>query len=124
MRNGYEHVSCVLSYGYKRLCLEEIELLIRFSDVMILGRMKGVRNINEGECHGGHVRKALLCRQFMLPVIILHHISQYKTNLFQVQSMSSTWGGGNSMLFIWKNKKKWQKVVHNDLLGTSVYSLL
>lgn len=62
MRNGYEHVYCVLPYGYKRLCLGEIELLIRFSYVLILGRMKSVRNANEGECQGGHVRKALLCR--------------------------------------------------------------
>jgi hypothetical protein len=46
----------VLSYGYKRLCLREIELLIRFSDVMILGRMRSVRNTNEGEYHDASVQ--------------------------------------------------------------------
>jgi hypothetical protein len=76
MRNGYEHVSCVLSYGQKRLCLGEIELLIRFRDVVIFGRLKNVRNVMKVNAMVDiHVRKVLLCRQFMLPVIILHHIS-------------------------------------------------
>jgi hypothetical protein len=40
-----------------RLCLGETELLIRFSDFMILGRMKSVRNTNEDESCGRHTCK-------------------------------------------------------------------
>lgn len=75
MRNGYEHVSCVLSYGYKRLCLGEIELLIRFCDVMILGRMKSVRNTDEGECHGGHTGKESASVQTVHAAC--HHLASY-----------------------------------------------
>jgi hypothetical protein len=69
MRTGYEHTSCLLSYGYRRLCLGEIELLMRFSDIMILGRMKSVRNSNESECDGGHT-----CKE-SAPVLAVHAAS-------------------------------------------------